>query len=108
MNTAASVECSKCGAGNRPQARFCGSCGALIAAEVACPRCGARNPGSLRFCDECGTELGAQSGPAQPAGAPVPRTLADGRYTLGRLLGEGAGKRVYLASDTRLQREVAA
>jgi eukaryotic-like serine/threonine-protein kinase len=108
MSTPATVECSKCGAGNRPQARFCGTCGALIAAEVACPRCGARNPGSLRFCDECGTELGVQSGPAQPAGAPVPRTLADGRYTLGRLLGEGAGKRVYLATDTRLQREVAA
>jgi eukaryotic-like serine/threonine-protein kinase len=108
MSTAASVECSKCGAGNRPQARFCGTCGALIAAEVACPQCGARNPGSQRFCDECGTELGAQSGPAQLAGAPVPPVLADGRYTLGRLLGEGAGKRVYLASDTRLQREVAA
>jgi eukaryotic-like serine/threonine-protein kinase len=108
MTMAASVECGKCGAGNRPQAKFCGTCGAAIAAEVACPRCGARNSGSLRFCDECGTELGAQSAPAQPAGAPVPRTLADGRYTLGRLFGEGAGKRVYLATDTRLQREVAA
>ena len=108
MTTTATVKCGKCGAGNRPQAKFCGTCGAPIAAEVACPRCGARNSGSLRFCDECGTELDAQSAPAQPAGAPVPRTIADGRYTLGRLLGEGAGKRVYLATDTRLQREVAA
>lgn len=108
MSTPASVECSKCGAGNRPQAKFCGECGGSLAVEIACPQCGARKPGSQRFCDECGTELGARSGPAQPAGPPVPRTLADGRYAVGRLLGEGAGKRVYLATDTRLQREVAA
>lgn len=108
MSTAASVQCSKCGAGNRPQAKFCNSCGAQIVVEVACPGCGARQAGSQRFCDECGTALGAQSTPGRAAAAPVPKTLADGRYTLGRLLGEGAGKRVYLANDTRLQREVAA
>lgn len=108
MSTAASVECSNCGAGNRPQAKFCGNCGTSIAAEVTCPQCGARNPATLRFCDECGTQLGIQSVPVQPREVPVPRTLSDGRYALGRLLGEGAGKRVYLATDTRLQREVAA
>jgi eukaryotic-like serine/threonine-protein kinase len=105
MTAAASAQCISCGAANRLQARFCGNCGAALATEVACPGCGARKPGSQRFCDECGTELAAQSAPAQ---APVPPTLADGRYSLGRLLGEGAGKRVYLATDTRLQREVAA
>ncbi|WP_082281892.1 protein kinase domain-containing protein [Mycobacterium colombiense] len=108
MSSPASVECSKCGAGNRPRAKFCNSCGAPIVIEVACPGCGARQPGSQRFCDECGTMLGAQPMAAQPAAPPVPKTLAGGRYTLGRLLGEGAGKRVYLATDTRLQREVAA
>ena len=102
---AATVDCDTCGAGNRPQAKFCGSCGALMATEIACPGCGAKNPASQRFCDECGTGLGARPGPAGP---PVPRTIANGRYMLGRLLGEGAGKRVYLATDTRLQREVAA
>ncbi|WP_204800646.1 protein kinase domain-containing protein [Mycobacterium riyadhense] len=106
MSTVASVECSQCGAGNRAQAKFCGACGAPITAELACPRCGARNSASVRFCDECGTELGARSGPVQPA-VPV-RAVGDGRYTLSRLLGEGAGKRVYLATDTRLHREVAA
>jgi class 3 adenylate cyclase len=105
MTATASAQCIKCGAANRPQARFCGNCGAALATEVACPGCGARKPGSQRFCDECGTDLAAQSAPAQ---APVPQTLANGRYSLGRLLGEGAGKRVYLATDTRLQREVAA
>ncbi len=108
MSAPANVECSKCGAGNRPQAKFCGKCGGPLVVEIACPECGARNPGGQRFCDECGTELSARSVPAQPTGPPVPKTLADGRYTLGRLLGEGAGKRVYLAMDTRLQREVAA
>lgn len=108
MSTAASVECSQCGTGNRPQARFCGGCGAPMVVEIACPRCGSRNPGSQRFCDECGAPLAVQSVPAQPADTPPPKTLAGGRYTLGRLLGEGAGKRVYLATDTRLQREVAA
>lgn len=108
MSTAADIECRQCGTANRPQAKFCGGCGAPIVAEIVCPGCGARKAASQRFCDECGTEMGAQSAPAQPAEAPVPRALADGRYTLGRLLGEGAGKRVYLATDTRLQREVAA
>ena len=105
MTAAASAQCINCGTANRLQARFCGNCGAVLATEVACPGCGARKPGSQRFCDDCGTDLAAQSAPAQ---APVPQTLADGRYSLGRLLGEGAGKRVYLATDTRLQREVAA
>ncbi|MGB3356802.1 MAG: protein kinase [Mycobacterium sp.] len=75
---------------------------------MTCPQCGARKPNSQRFCDDCGTELDPRSGRAQARDAPPPRTLADGRYTLGGLLGEGAGKRVYLASDTRLQRDVAA
>src|SRR3989475_12353263 len=33
--------------------------------------------------------------------------FAAGRYAVRRLLGEGSGKRVYLAHDTRLDREVA-
>jgi len=36
-----------------------------------------------------------------------PSTFAAGRYVVRRLLGEGSKKRVYLAHDTRLEREVA-
>ena len=32
--------------------------------------------------------------------------LANGRYVLRRLLGEGSNKRVHLAHDTRLERDV--
>jgi len=41
---------------------------------------------------------------AQP---PAPSAFADGRYTVKRFLGEGGKKRVYLAHDTLLDRDVA-
>src|SRR5205814_1896354 len=37
----------------------------------------------------------------------LPRAFAGGRYQVRRFLGEGGKKRVYLARDTRLDREVA-
>src|SRR5262245_545774 len=37
----------------------------------------------------------------------LPGPMAAGRYVPSRLLGEGGGKRVYLARDTRLDRDVA-
>jgi len=46
--------------------------------------------------------------PAPPRTAPSePTSFADGRYQVKRFLGEGGKKRVYLAHDTTLDREVA-
>ncbi len=53
----------------------------------------------------------AASQPAASASAvparPLPTSFAGGRYTVRSFLGEGAKKRVYLAHDTRLDRDVA-
>src|SRR5439155_19318413 len=57
------------------------------------------------FCDSCGDPLAREAGGAMEftGGA----TFADGRYRFERFLGEGAYKRVFLARDTMLDREVA-
>ncbi len=44
-----------CGVENRPDRRFCASCGASLA--LGCPVCGTANLPGERFCGECGTPL---------------------------------------------------
>src|SRR6185436_13782468 len=95
------MPCPSCGESNRPERLFCGRCGAKL--PRTCPACASPNEPDERFCGRCGVALdGANAGrPAMPA------SLAGGRYELRRLLGEGGKKRVYLATDTRLERDVA-
>src|SRR5207249_4117094 len=68
-----------------------------------CPACSAPNRDGARFCDSCGAPLNVAS--ADPTVEPL--SFADGRYEVIRFLGEGARKRVFLAKDCKLDREVA-
>jgi class 3 adenylate cyclase len=108
------MRCASCGFENRGQAAFCSSCGVRLVS--VCSRCAGDLAPEARFCDRCGQPVTTPD--AQPAGTRAPgpstsslgqgrSTIASGRYQLIRLLGEGAKKRVYLARDTRLEREVA-
>ncbi len=69
-----------------------------------CQACGRSNPGDARFCNECAAPLVT---PAESTYAPLPAPVDGGRYIPKEALGEGARKRVYLAIDERLAREVA-
>ena len=73
--------------------------------EAVCAECKTTLRAGARFCDGCGT---AVQGPgAEASAASMPRSFAAGRYQVRRFLGEGAKKRVYLANDSRLERDVA-
>jgi hypothetical protein len=98
------MSCPACGRENPPENAFCGACGTRLAR--VCPGCQRENPLDQSFCGRCGRSLEAKrDAGAQPEG--VPSAFASGRYEVERFLGEGAKKRVYLARDTRLDREVA-
>src|SRR5437588_7773043 len=47
--------CEGCGADNAPGARFCLSCGAVLA--MRCPHCGSELPAGARFCPSCGQAI---------------------------------------------------
>ena len=116
------IACTTCGHENPDGANFCANCGTPVRHERECAECGRDNPPDLRFCRGCGGGLdeeaaAATNGGGAPAhehrapteangeGAPV--RMGDGRYVVDRFLGEGGRKRVYLAHDTALARDVA-
>ncbi len=78
---------------------------------MICESCGRPNDDDARFCSGCGNRLEpAVSAPAHPPGelrSGDPRQIAGGRYEVVSFLGEGGRKRVYRASDIRLDRDVA-
>ena len=104
--------CPSCGQENQPGWKFCANCGTDL--RLVCPSCGTRNEPGGMFCVECGKPLAESEIPQTPppqteAPAPPsaqPASFADGRYEVQKFLGEGGKKKVYLAHDTLLDREV--
>jgi class 3 adenylate cyclase/Tfp pilus assembly protein PilF len=65
-----------------------------------CRTCGHELREGARFCDACGS-------PVEASEEQLPASFGDGRYEIKAFLGEGARKRVYLAHDQKLSRDVA-
>ncbi len=84
-----------------------------LSGKNSCARsCGFRNAPGSKFCNECAQALATDAPPTihtpSPAPSPaLPSSFADSRYEVKGFLGEGGRKRVYLAHDTKLDRDVA-
>ncbi len=100
------MKCPKCQADNPDSVKFCGECGQPLHAELTCPSCGHKNPSSIKFCHECGRSL-AEPAPETSSPSVMPTSFINGRYEVKKFLGEGGKKKVYLAHDTLLDRDVA-
>jgi eukaryotic-like serine/threonine-protein kinase len=111
------MNCPKCQSENADTAKFCIDCGQPLQTDLVCPHCKHVNKRTARFCEDCGQALSAtqtpvpgiksRPSPAAPTPPAVPTTFAGGRYQVKKFLGEGGKKKVYLAHDTVLDRDVA-
>jgi tetratricopeptide (TPR) repeat protein/archaellum biogenesis ATPase FlaH len=100
------MKCPHCQAENTDNAKFCVDCGKELQTDVICPKCGHNNKSTAKFCEECGYSL-AERAPEPTKPPPQPTSFAGGRYQVKKFLGEGGKKKVYLAHDTVLDRDVA-
>ena len=108
------MKCPNCQAENSETAKFCGVCGTTLSVKTICFQCKHENRNGFKFCEECGQPLAEKttvstanlSSPI-PSPTPQPTSFANGRYQVKKFLGEGGKKKVYLAKDTILDRDVA-
>ncbi|UCB43892.1 MAG: protein kinase [Dehalococcoidales bacterium] len=104
------MKCPKCQTENPEEAVFCIQCGARVTEEIppTCPSCGTELPAGARFCFKCGHSLIEQAPTTTPTPpSSEPTSFAGGRYQVKQFLGEGGKKKVYLAHDNTLDRDVA-
>jgi len=101
------MKCPQCQTENRDEAEFCKECGISLQSELVCPECGHPNTQDSKFCDKCGRSLiDLPPAPAEPSTS-EPTSFVKGRYQVKKKLGEGGKKKVYLVTDTVLDRDVA-
>ncbi len=72
---------------------------------MLCLHCGSTNDSNAGACQSCGVSLANTAAPSQVL--EHASTLADGAFTVGKVLGQGGFGITYLGSDVRLRRPVA-
>jgi tetratricopeptide (TPR) repeat protein/ribosomal protein L40E len=92
---------------NPEGSEYCRKCGQSLRLEAVCPKCGHTNLHDSAFCNKCGYALVEQAPAQTKLQPPQPTSFAAGRYHVKKFLGEGGKKKVYLAHDTTLDRDVA-
>jgi tetratricopeptide (TPR) repeat protein len=104
------VKCPNCQTENPEGSKYCRECAQPLHSELICPKCGFKNIPGSKFCNQCAHPLTEQAPKKQRPKKPSttePSSFADGRYQVKKLLGEGGKKKVYLAHDALLDRDVA-
>ena len=94
-----------CRTGNSEGRRFCSKCGKPLRIIRASSQ--AVNDSGKDYCGKCGQPLTEQA--AKPSKKPLtikPTSFANRRYQVKRLLGEFGKKKVELAHDTELDRDI--
>ena len=105
------MKCPHGQAENREGAEFCRKCGQSLQVDIVCPQCGHVNLPDRAFCEKCAHSLEKTPTPTKPhskkSSTIEHASFTNGRYQFKKLLCEGDKKKVYLAHDTQLDREVA-